>query len=63
MQKMVADKKFTYRARDILPGEVVEVDDEHVKVFSLIGFAHVAQQTAGRRGQRYKTRVMRASRV
>jgi len=61
MQKMVADKKFTYRSRDILPGEEVDVDDEHVKVFSLIGFAHVAEQR--RRGQRYKTRVMRASRA
>jgi hypothetical protein len=54
MQKMIADKAFTYRAVQLCVGQAFDVDDAHVTLFSTIGFAHSPT------GQRYETRVMTA---
>ena len=54
MQKMIADKAFTYRSVQLCVGQEFDVDEQHVKLFSTIGFAHSL------RGQQYETRVMEA---
>lgn len=54
MQKMKADKAFTYRAVDLCVGQEFDCDDADVKVLSTVGFAHVE------RGQEYDTRVLTA---
>jgi hypothetical protein len=58
MQKMIADKAFTYRSVPLCAGQEFDVDDEHVKLFTIIGFAHVPEGSL--RGQSYETRVMEA---
>lgn len=55
MEKMIAEKAFTYRGRQLCVGEAFDADDEHVVLFKTIGFAR-------ERSQDYQTRVMTASR-
>ena len=70
MKKMVADRKFTYKSRDVQAGDEFEADDNDVHVLSVVGHAHAKPQDEAprgekisRRGQKYATRVMRASRA
>lgn len=58
MQKMIADKAFTYKGVQLCVGHGFDAEDEHVTLFSTIGFAHVPDGRAS--GQRYETRVMEA---
>ena len=55
MQKMIADKAFTYRSVEVAVGVEFDADDEHVELLSTIGHAHVPK------GQHYETRVMEAA--
>lgn len=53
--KMIADREFSYRGVRVKAGEELDVDDEHVEMFSKIGHAHVANGSLG-----YGTRMMQA---
>lgn len=59
MQKMIADRAFTYRSQSLKVGDAFDADDEHVELFKFIGHAHVPK--ASDRDQSYLTRVMTAS--
>lgn len=58
MQKMIARKAFTYRAVQLCVGQEFDVDEDHVELFSLIGFARLPEGSRGR--QEYDTRVLTA---
>ena len=62
MQKMKSLKAFTYRAVQLSVGQEFDADDEHVELFSTIGFAEVPKpKSIGERTQEYATRVMTAA--
>jgi len=62
MQKMIAKKAFTYRSVQLSVGQEFDVDDEHVNLFTTIGFAEVPKaKTIAERTQEYATRVMTAA--
>lgn len=56
MRKMVAERTFPYRGRNLVPGQEFDCEDEHVATFIKIGHAKLKP----REKQRYKTRVMTA---
>lgn len=57
MQKMIADRPFTYAGRDLSKGQEFDCEDAHVKLFTTIEFAHVRAAK-----QEYETRVLTAKR-
>lgn len=59
MEKMVAAKPFNYRQVDLKPGEEFDCEDEHVTLFTLVGFA-TKPEPKETGSEKYLTRVMSA---
>lgn len=53
--KMIADREFSYRGVRVKVGDVLDVEEGHVDLFSKIGHAHVEDGSLG-----YATRMMTA---
>lgn len=58
MQKMLAKRDFPYRGRSLKVGDKFDAEDEHVRVFTLIGHARLAEIESEYQG--YQTRVLEA---